>query len=470
MVPAAGAAQAPAPAQDLLPHVQEQLNRQAEEIDHDRALRQRRAAQLCYMLYYTHAMRVEHWNKLCIRIGFHTATITCNLFHLVNVTITWLFTSHHYNRAIYGKKHLDCEFDGDRNMQQMPDNVHKSQYVTRLAIISSCLTMFSVCIVSARQRTDICGTLGVGALFLFEVAINLIFQVMYCVLSVGSIEPGDGASVPHDPDVGFFRAVSVVSVVSTVVCVCGLWSLTRTRGLIPSPIPHAVRQGAPACWGSKMWIQGLSSHMNDLLNNCLTKLHVRVTLLFGYFSMVIWVALIQARHYCSNVNTMPFYCMITAFATILAFGFFKSENRRSRKQEYTDFLNAWLKGTYLVFAAATYFWLGDFAHSDSANYTPGSNATVRRYKSQYARAVNATPVVTRQFDAMCATSCDNFVQLTKSGWLTALFIVNVVHFGICMLVDFHDKTASQQPPNPSDTFGDSRLVWLINKFRECFCQ
>jgi hypothetical protein len=350
---------------------------------------------------------IYHFNKLFIRVGFYVSCVTCNLFHIMNLLISIQFQGEKYKRTEYVD--LKCEFNSDTAAQKMPGVEEPDSALTSFLWISAVANvLFAVAVIV--ERNSSCAHCS----FLVSLIVNMLCQI------------GALVRTAHKSPFTYTLSVSVVSILAALVCLFGIYRHDLSKKKAVSLAGDATAEQTA--------LKSLSDDgaLAEALNNCLVKLHLRITLLFGYVSMVVWVAYIYAPDYCSRAN-FPDWGLIT-LGLILLLVFVMSCRIRTyslldwesgHKKVWGHTLDYILKFVYLVFTLCTYLGLGSFYSTDIADY-----------RSRFQPALDSSdPAFVAQCNLECSTLCSNFINLAKSAWLIAMLGVVVAFYVFVWLFD-----------------------------------
>jgi hypothetical protein len=345
------------------------------------------------------------------------------------VWIAYLYKTHHYDRSLYTAEYLNCYFKGSSAAQKMPDQGHPDTYRMYFSWLTGVNILLGTLVVTHRQKR------WSFWLFIGEMLLNFVCQLVYSIHS----------STSEDKDMTYLRFVSIVSIVFQVICAAGLcW--------------------ACILWGNDKALEGPDGHIDNMLSNCLVKLHLRISLLFGYVSMVYWIVYFYGSDYCSEISPSLTTFFLVALAVILVIAALVVDELRNRaiegdidgvdwnveaqradwKSKAGRSLDKFFKITYLTFGMVTYNFIFEELVYKMYNAKPEHYVSVLNTSDEGQQRIN---------DFSCSTMCADFMNLAKTAWISALLLSATVYYLIASLVDFPG----------GQTFEESRF-WRIWEF------
>ena len=192
--------------------------------------------------------------------------------------------------------------------------------------------------------------------------------------------------------------------------------------------------------------QQFEEALHNLLRGSLVTLHLRVTTLLGYISMVVWIVYIGAPRYCSSVNKLSFNVFIGTFVGFMlgtsALHHMKRLNaeqkgrwdhgKKPQKVDAAHKIDSVFKLLYLAFTLGTYYSMTVFYSTVPSDYASGLAKDIAASSSG-----PVDPRLVTQLNVDCERLCSDFVALSKNAWLTAIAIVTVVWFVVAASWDYH---------------------------------
>jgi hypothetical protein len=339
--------------------------------------------------------KISHFNKLLIRVGFYVSCITCNLFHIMNLLLSYQFEGDKYKRTEYID--LECEFKFSSGAQTMPDKEHSpwmSDFLWIATVVNVLFAVFGVIVVRIHSFAY--------CTFRLSLFLNCACQVLVLVKSTQLTY------------MTYTVTVSVVAVAAGLMTGVGICR-------------HNSSASAAGTTAAQLALKPLSdcSALAEALNHCLVRLHLRITLLFGYVSMVVWIGYIYAPEYCSETN-FPISTVASLGGILFGLFFFTCLIRRENintwdsqvKNSHGQRIDYALKFVYLVYTLIYYYYLGSFYKTDIADY-----------RSRFQPALSSPdPAFVTQCNFECSTLCTNFINLAKNAWLMAMLMVTVLFY------------------------------------------